>query len=134
MCKKLKEISGQNFDVTTLGAVLQEAFSSAGASTEIDGELAGKKIKYETRFDQSAPDFATRLANKYNAIFKAGGGRYLIVLRVSQKKFSGGSMGAVEVHMSECSDWSIESKPRPNYSKVAAICYDPAKGEPKLKV
>ena len=42
-------------------------------------------------------------------------------------------MGAVEVHMSECSDWSIESKPRPNYSKVATKWYDPAKGETKIE-
>lgn len=127
--KKLKQKSSQHFDDTTLGAMLKKVFSKAGETIEVDGELASKKVKYEARFDQSALDFATRMADKYNAIFKAGGGKFLFVPRGSQKKASGGTVSTVHVHINECASWSIESKPRPNYSKVAVKWYDEKKGQ-----
>ena len=127
--KGLKEKGSQSFKDTTLGAMLQEVFSAAGESIDVDSELASKPVEYEARFDQSPLDFATRMADKYNAIFKPAGGKFLFVPRGSQKKSSGGSMSAVEIHISECSDWDIETKPRPNYSKVAVKWYDADKGK-----
>lgn len=129
MRKELKHKGSQSFEKTTLGAVLQQTFSAAGASIQVDGELAGIKVDYEARFDQSPLDFATRLADKHNAIFKPGGGKFLFVPRGSQKKASGGSMAAVAIHISDCSEWSIQTKPRPQYGTVVAKWYDPAKGK-----
>lgn len=129
MRKALKEKSSQSFENTTLGTVLKQSFKTAGADIEVDSNLASIKVEYEARHDQSVLDFATRLADKYNAIFKPGGGRFLFVPRGSQKKLTGGSMSAVNIDISECSNWSIETKPRPNYGNVAAKWYDPDKGE-----
>ena len=73
------------------------------------------------------------LADKNNAIFKPADGKFLFVPRGSQNKLSGGAMSAVNIHINQCSDWSIETRPRPNYSKIAAKWYDPAKGKTEIE-
>lgn len=125
--KELKQKSSESFEKTTLGAMLKATFKAAGKTIEVASELASIKIEYEAKHDQSAYDFATRLADKYNAIFKPGGAILLFVPRGSQNKVSGGSMTAVNIDISDCSDWSIETRPRPLYSKVAVKHYSAEK-------
>lgn len=127
MRKEMKEKSSESFEKTTLGKVLKDTFKAAGKTVEVAAELASIKIEFEARHDQSPYDFATRLADKYNAIFKPGGGVLLFVPRGSQSRISGGSMSAVNVDISECTSWSIETKPRPQYSKVSVKHYNAEK-------
>ncbi len=110
--EELKQKKTEHFDDTTLGSMLQKVFGEHGAQIEVDGELSGIEIEYEARRDQSPLDFATRLADRHNAIFKAGGGRFLFVSRGSRKKSSGGSLAPVLITRPECRDWSISGKPR----------------------
>jgi len=88
---------------------------------------------YEARFDQSALDFATRLADRHGAIFKPGGGKFLFVPRGSQKTLAGGAMSNVIIRKSETEEWSIEGKPRPKYGRVVAKWHDPATGKTQFE-
>lgn len=80
----VKTPKSQHFDDATLGAMLEKVFDEEGASIEVDNELAGISIPYQVRMNQLALDFATRLADRNNAIFKSAGGRYLFVPRGRQ--------------------------------------------------
>ncbi|MEM7300916.1 MAG: late control protein [Pseudomonadota bacterium] len=131
--KKLKQKGSQHFENTTLGSVLKKTFSAAGESIEIDGQLAGTAVEYETRNNQPALDFANRLADKYNAIFKAGGGKYIFVPRGSQSKPGGGTVAGITVDRFECEDWEIKTEPRPSYSKVGVHWYDEKKSKTELE-
>ena len=131
--EELKQKKTEHFDDTTLGLMLQKVFGEHGAQIEVDGELSGIEIEYEARRDQSPLDFATRLADRHNAIFKAGGGRFLFVSRGSRKKSSGGSLAPVLITRSECRDWSISGKPRPRYGKVVAKWHDPKEGKTRFE-
>lgn len=131
--KKMKQKSSEHFDDTTLGKMLQKVFGDAGGSIQVAGELASKKIEYEAKFDQSPYDFATRLADKHNAIFKPGGGKNIFVPRGSQNMLSGGVMSIIVIRRSECADWSIQTKPRPQYSEVQTKYYDPDKALTKIE-
>ena len=122
-----KEKGSEHFDNQTLGAILQKSFGRVGATIEVAGELAGKQIEYEARYDQSVLDFATRLADRYNAIFKPGGGKFLFVPR------GAGTMGAIHISKSECASWSIQGKPRPKFKQVAAKWHDPKTGKTEFE-
>lgn len=119
-----KEKGTEHFDNQTLGSILQQSFGRVGAQIEVDPELAGIQIEYEARYDQSVLDFATRLADRYNAIFKPGGGKFIFVKRGNQA-----NMKTVIITKSECASWSVEGQPRPKYSKVVAKWHDTETGK-----
>lgn len=129
----LKQKRSEHFEKTTVGAMLKKAFECEGVTIEVEASLAGIAIEYEPRFDQSTLDFATRLADKHNALFKPGGGTMLFVPRGHQGKLSGGIMTGITLRPEDCSDWEISGKPRQKYGKAAAKYYDPATGETKFE-
>lgn len=133
MREKMKEKKSEHFDNTTLGAMLRKVFSEAGGTIEVDPQLAGIAIEYEARQAQSSLDFATRLADRHNAIFKAANGIYLMVPRGSQNKLSGGAMRALSIRRSECKEWEITGKPRPRYGRVVAKWHDTKEGKTKFE-
>jgi phage protein D len=133
MREKMKEKKSEHFDNTTLGAMLKKVFTDAGGTIEVDSRLASIKIDYEARQAQSALDFATRLADRHNAIFKPANGIYLMVPRGSQNKLSGGAMRALSILRSECKDWEISGKPRPRYGRVVAKWHDTKEGKTKFE-
>ena len=75
LTEQQKEKGSEHFDNQTLGSILKKTFGRVGTQIYVDPQLAGIQIEYLVRHDQSSLDFATRLADQYNALFKYGGGK-----------------------------------------------------------
>lgn len=124
-----KEKGSEHFEDTTLGDMLKATFGRVGADIHVDDELASIAIEYEARFDQSSLDFATRLADRFGAIFKPGPDGFLFVPRGSQKMISGGTMQPIILNKRDTDTCEINGKPRAKYGRVAAKWHNPATGK-----
>ncbi len=128
-----KEKGTEHFDDTTLGAMMEKVFARTGTRIEVDPELASKKIEYEARWNQSALDFGTRMADKYNAVFKPAGGKFLMVPRGRQQMLSGARMSSLIIKKSEWTNCTMSGKPRPKHGRVVAKWHDPAAGKTEFE-
>lgn len=130
----LKERQTEHFEDTTLGAMLEGVFGRAGIEIEVDAELASKPIEYEARFNQSAVDFATRLATRYGAVAKPGGGKYVFVKKGAAANAAGAALSSIIIPKSAADDWDFEIEPRPRHGRVAAKWFDRAKGKTVFEI
>lgn len=120
----IKERQSEHFDDTTLGAMLETVFSRHDIEIRVDPDLASIPIDYEARFNQSAVDFATRLAERYNAVAKPVSGGYAFVRKGKAASSLGAPLAAITVRKRDCESWSFEIEPRPRHGKVAAKWFD----------
>ncbi|WP_336798863.1 phage late control D family protein [Kaistia sp. MMO-174] len=123
----LKEPLSEHWDDQTLGGVLGELAERHGLTLAIDQALASVEIPYLARVEQSAIDLVTRLADRYGATAKPAGGRLVFVKRGGTTA-SGQSLPAIVVRETDCSEWRIEAKPRPQFGGVRAGWLDREKG------
>ncbi|WP_336800675.1 phage late control D family protein [Kaistia sp. MMO-174] len=123
----LKEPVSEHWDDQTLGGVLSELAERHGLVLAIDQELGSIKIPYLARVEQSAIDLVTRLADRYGATAKPAGGRLVFVKRGGTTA-SGQRLAPIVVRETDCSEWRIEAKPRPQFGGVRAGWLDREKG------
>lgn len=119
MRSDVKEPLSEHFDEATVGDIVQQLASRHGMGAKIDPELADIRLPYVARFEQSAADFLTRLADRSGAMFAVKGGKFLFLKR--------GILPSVTIDKSECESWSFEVEPRPLFGKVQAGWYDRTK-------
>lgn len=131
--QELKERQTENFDDTTLGDMLKEVFGRHGMQIEVDSELASIEIEYEARVNQSAVEFAMRQAQKYGAVAKPGGGKYVFAKKGKAASVSGQPLAPILIHKSDCEGAEFDIKPRPRHGRVAAKWFDRAEGKIKFE-
>jgi len=119
MRSDVKEPLSENFDDATVGDIVKQLASRHGMGAKVDPELAGIKLPYTARFEQSAADFLSRLADRCGGMFAVKDGKFLFLKR--------GNLPPVTIDKSECESWSFEVEPRPLYGKVQAGWYDRSK-------
>ncbi|WP_319774488.1 contractile injection system protein, VgrG/Pvc8 family [Breoghania sp.] len=132
MRKDLKEPLSEHFDDETLGGIIQTLAGRHGLKAEVSPELASVKVPYAARVDQSALDFATRLADRFGALFSVKGGKMLLVKRGSGSA-SGQPLPALTIAKSDCVSWRFDVEPRPRFGKASAKWYDRNTGETKIE-
>lgn len=76
-----KKVQEKSWDDTTLGAALQDAFSSSGVNIEIDPMFASMQRKFEAMDGRDAFCFAADMAREVGATFKAMGPRAVFAQR-----------------------------------------------------
>ncbi|MEI2387464.1 contractile injection system protein, VgrG/Pvc8 family [Breoghania sp. JC706] len=132
MRKDLKEPLSEHFDGETLGGIIRTLADRHGLKAEVSPELAGLKVPYAARVDQSALDFGTRLADRFGALFSVKGGKMLLVKRGSGS-VSGQPLPSLTIARSDCVSWSFQVEPRPRFGKASAKWFDRETGETKVE-
>ncbi len=112
----LKETRSEHFDDKTVGDIVEELAGRHGFGAKVDPGLASLKLPYVARFNQSAPDFLTRLADRMRAQFSVKDGKFLFLQR--------GTLPALTIDRGECISWSFEVEPRPAHGKTEAIWFE----------
>lgn len=119
MRSDVKEPLSEHFDKKTIGDIVEELAGRHGMGSKVDPDLAKIKTEYVARYEQSATDFLTRLADRVGGMFAVKGGKFLFLKR--------GILPAASIDKSECVSWSFDVEPRPLYGKVQAGWYDRSK-------
>lgn len=126
----MKERMTEHFEDTTVGAILKEVFGRHNLPVEVDGELAGIKVEYMARFNQSAVGFATELARRFNAVAKPAAGKMIFAKKGNAKNVASGvAMPVIRINKSQCSEWDFDLKPRPRHGRVTAKWFDRDQGK-----
>jgi hypothetical protein len=82
----------------TAGKIFDQLASEMGVAAVIPSELREIKIPYRLRWNQSAIDFATELADEIGAITKPQAGRLVMRKRGAGASASGLTLPAITVH------------------------------------
>lgn len=131
--EKLKGKRRQAWEAgTTAGQIFSDLAGEAGLGTSIDPDIAARPVGYRLRWDQSAIDAATELAEELGATVKPAGGKLVVMKRGAGAAGSGQPLQDVLVTRRGGFGWEIEIEPRPLYGKVTASWLDPATGRRKL--
>ncbi len=121
----LKETASEHFDDQTVGGLVGELASRHGYKAKVDSALAGIRLPYVARLNQSAPDFLTRLADRMQAQFSVKDGKFLFLQR--------GTLPPIAIDRGECISWSFEIEPRPAHGRTEAAWYDRTAGEMRFE-
>ena len=127
MRSDLKEPLSEHFDDDTVGGIIEKLAARHGLQAKVSPELAGRKVPYIARVEQSTIDFGTRLADRNGALFSVKGGKMLLVKRGEV------DMGSLTIARSDCASWSFETDPRPRYGSTEARWFDRETGEPRFE-
>lgn len=125
MRSDLKEPVSEHFDEQTIGAIVSELAGRHGLGSKVDGAFAGVTLSYVARYEQSAVDFLTKLADRHGAIFAVKDRKFLFVRP--------GTLPAITIDKSECESWSFDVEPRPLYGRTQAGWFDRQAGEVRFE-
>lgn len=131
---KLKAVDSQHFDKenghTTLGDVFNTLFKSTGKKVTVHPDIASLPIPggYELRWNESAMDFAMRLAEDHGAIVKPAGDGIIVLKPGSGQSASGATLPTIRVVYDENYSFDVELDPAFEYAKVSASYLDIDKG------
>lgn len=130
----LKRVDSEHFDEKTghktLGDVFQSLFKSTGKSIVVAPEIAKQAIPggYSLRWNQSAIDFATDLADDHGAIVKPMGDRMVVMKRGAGESGGGKPLGQILIQFREDYSYDVELEPRFEFQKISASYLDIDKG------
>jgi phage protein D len=117
----------------TAGAIFDDLASEMGVAAVIPPELREIKIPYRLRWNQSAIDFATDLADEIGAITKPQAGRLVIRKRGAGASASGLSLPPVTVHKHPSYAYEFTIEPRPDFKEIETPWFDPSRGITRLE-
>lgn len=130
---KLKAFGRKHYEEdATAGSVFSDLAKEAGLGVSIASELAGIKLGYRLRWDQSVIDFATEIAEEIGAVVKPAGGKLVVMKKGAGKSGGGLDLPPIVVRKTAGYSWDIEIEPRPVYGKVTATWLDKKTGRRKL--
>ncbi|PHR24367.1 MAG: hypothetical protein COA37_06440 [Hoeflea sp.] len=117
----------------TAGKIFDDLAKEMGVSAVIPSELRDIKIPYRLRWNQSAIDFATDLADEIGAITKPQAGQLVIRKRGAGASASGLTLPAITVHHDPSYAYEFTIEPRPDFKETETPWFDPALGITKLE-
>jgi len=108
-----------------LGDVLNQVAQDNGLSPAIDQSLSQIAIdKIVAQITESDMHLCTRLARHYGALFKVQSGNLIFVPRGQGSTASGAAAGSCTVSPTDCEDFSLTERDRPQRSASNATFYD----------
>jgi len=130
---KLKAFGRKHYDEdTTAGKLFGDLAKEAGLGVSIAPDLAGIKLGYRLRWDQSVIDFATEVAEEIGAVVKPAGGKLVVMKKGAGQSGGGLDLAPILIRKTKGYSWDISIEPRPVYGNVAAAWLDKKKGLRKL--
>lgn len=122
----LKAVDSQHFGDDnghkTLGDVFQSIFRSSGQTVEVHPDIGKLDISggYLLRWNQSAIDFATDLAEENGAHVKVQGDKVLILKDYAKETVSGKPLPTITLKYDENYEYDVELEPRFEFQQVSA--------------
>ncbi|XYD09632.1 hypothetical protein R1A27_03450 [Methylobacterium sp. NMS12] len=126
LVEHFKAVDSQHFDKEgghyTLGDVFQSIFRSTGQTVDVHPDIAKLEIPggYLLRWNQSAIDFASELADANGAHVKIQGNKVLILKDYSKQSVSGKDLPRITIKYNDNYEFDVELEPRFEYRKVTA--------------
>lgn len=125
---KLKETDSGHYADATIKEIVDDVAGKMGVSAVVASEIASIKLPYRLRFNQSAGDFLTRLADDVGAVIKPQAGKVVVLKRGSGKSAGGSSLPAITVTYDPLYEFEVEIEPRAAYKEVRGGWIDPKTG------
>lgn len=125
---RMKEVDSEHFDGQTVGQIVQTLAGRMGISAVVSSAVAGISLPYRMRFQQSAGDFLTRLADDVGAVIKPQAGRLLVLKRGAGQSAGGQGLPTITVTHDPLYEFRADVEPRPEYKDVEGGWIDPKTG------
>lgn len=130
---KIKDVDSGHYDGKTLKDIVDDVARRMGTTAVVAPELAGIKVPYRLRFNQSHGDFLTRLGDDVGAIIKPQAGKLVVLKRGTGKSASGMALPALQVTYDPLYSFEVEIEPRSAYKAVRGAWIDPKTGKRRTK-
>lgn len=125
---KMKTSGSRHYDAEsghgTAGKIFEQIARDAGVSAVIDPEIAGVAIPYRLRWNQSAIDFASELADDLGAVVKPQAGKLVVTKRGGGSSGSGLELPPILIVYDENHGYDVSDEPREDYGQVSAPWFD----------
>jgi phage protein D len=125
---KMKETDTEHFDGKTLGEIVSTLAGRMGVSAVVAPTLASIAIPYRMRFQQSAGDFLTHLADQFGAVIKPQAGKLLVLQRGAGNSASGKALPSIRVSYDPLYEFQADLDPRPQFKDIEGGYIDPKTG------
>lgn len=117
---------------TTLGAIVEKIAGEHGMAPAVATSLASIALPHTDQSDESDMHFLVRIARKYDAVVKPGGGSLVLAKRGETKTVTGKQMPTVTLAPGDVSDftWRIEKR---NVAGMVVAYYHATKNSKRIE-
>lgn len=112
----------------TAGKIIDSLASEMGVSAVVASALRDIKIPYRLRWNQSAIDFLSDLADEIGATVKPQAGKLVVRERGAAASASGRALPAISVNRMQAYSYEFQIEPRSGFRTVETPYFDAAKG------
>ena len=109
---------------TTLGAMVSKIAKEHSMSAAVASSLSGISLPQYDQTEESDISFLVRVARKFDAVVKPGGGKLAVTKRGESKSASGEAMPTVTLAAQDCTRWSLSITTRDSDGTVIAFYHD----------
>ena len=132
MIDKMKASGSKHYDAEnghgTVGSIFQTLGKDAGVPVVVDPAIAAIALPYRMRWNQSAIDFATELADDFGAVVKPQAGKLVVTARGGGQSGSGKELPPILITFDAQYGYEMDDEPRDDYAKVATPWFDAEAG------
>jgi phage protein D len=118
--KSLKQSQTHTFENINLGTLVNTIAKRNGMSAKVSEFLTSIEIVQLNQSNETDLNFLTKLANYYDAKFKAISSVLLFYLKDDFKKTSGEALTPIVINKHDCSSWHFSETDRSKYDSVIA--------------
>ncbi|MGX1100272.1 phage late control D family protein [Amorphus sp. MBR-141] len=130
---KMKRTRSKHYDAAgglgTAGAIFRALAAEAGVPAAIAPELDQIEIPYRLRWNQTALDFGTDLADDIGAVMKPQAGRLVVLKRGAGKAASEAALPPIRVTRGPSFGWDCDIEERRAVKTTEGGWFDPATGK-----
>lgn len=116
---------------TKLGDMVAKIAKEHGLQPAVSVSLKSVTLPHFDQTDESDVSFLVRVARKYDAMVKPGGGKLVMAKRGESKTAGGDDMPTISLAATHCSRWSMNQSTRDSEGTVVAYYHN--RGEAKRK-
>lgn len=109
---------------TKLQAMVQKIAKEHGLEAQVAKSLQGIVLPHQDQTEESDISFLIRVAKKYDAVVKPGGGKLAVIKRGESKTASGDDMPTVILFATDCTRWTENESAREEDGTVVAFWHD----------
>lgn len=129
---RMKQSRSKHYDPEggfgTAGSIFRALAAEAGVSAAIAPELDQVEIPYRLRWNQTALDFGSDLADDIGAVMKPQAGRLVVLGRGNAKSTSGSDLPVIEVRKEPGFSWDCDVEERRAVKTTEGGWFDAATG------
>lgn len=109
---------------TKLGDMVAKIAREHGLDPAVAASLRGTTLPHFDQTDESDVSFLVRVARKYDAVVKPGGGKLAVAKRGESKAASGADLPTITVRADQATRWSLNISTRDSEGTVVAYYHD----------